>query len=129
MIPLQRNILKYLKERKWDNLRPADLAKSISIEAAELLELFQWSGEELAEVLRDKEKIKAVEKELADVFIYAFEMAALLGLDAEKLVKKKLAKIKKKYPARLMRKIQSREPGRDSLYLKIKQSYRRRGLS
>ncbi|HBB49400.1 TPA: hypothetical protein DEQ22_00640 [Candidatus Nomurabacteria bacterium] len=59
----EKHIKKYLKERRWDNLRPADLAKSISIEATELLEIFQWTNQSLKDVKKDKEKIKLVKKE------------------------------------------------------------------
>lgn len=49
-------IREYLVERGWDQLRPGDLAKSISIEAAELLELFQWTNPSLEEVKADQKK-------------------------------------------------------------------------
>lgn len=60
MQDLEQRIRAYLEERGWDNLRPADVAKSISIEAAELLELFQWTNQSLAEVKNDKEKCEAI---------------------------------------------------------------------
>ena len=63
----EKHVRKYLEERDWDKLRPADLAKSISIEAAELLELFQWTNQSLAEVKKDKEKLEKIKHELADV--------------------------------------------------------------
>ena len=61
MQKVQKEIKTYMKERAWDTLRPGDLAKSISIEAAELLENFQWDNPELETVLKDKEKIKKIE--------------------------------------------------------------------
>ncbi len=121
MKELEVKILKHLKARKWDNLRPVDLAKSIMIEGAELLELFQWQNLSLEEVKKDKDKITEIKKELADVIIYCLEMSVLLGLNTEKIVNQKLSLVAKKYPAKLMRK----ENDNDS-YLKIKNEYRRK---
>ena len=58
MKELETKVLKQLAERGWDNLRPGDLAKSIMIEGAELLELFQWENLPLEEVRQNQEKIK-----------------------------------------------------------------------
>jgi len=127
MEKLEAEIKKYLEERGWDKLKPADVAKSISIEAGELLELFQWSDEELGEVKKSPEKLAAIRKELADVLIYALEMAVLLDLDAEKVIADKLEHIRKKYPAEVM-KNRNTEASSDDAYLKIKQDYRRKGL-
>lgn len=119
---LEKKIYKYLKARKWDNLRPADLAKSIMIEGAELLELFQWENLSLEEIKRNKNKIEEIKKELADVMIYGLEMSVLLGFDTEKIIIKKLAQAAKKYPARLMR--QKKDDYRIDDYLKIKKEHR-----
>ena len=91
----------YLKERNWDNLRPGDIAKSISIEAAELLELFQWTNQSLEEVKADKEQVEKIQKELADVLTYCLDMSVLLELDTGKIILDKLEKVKQKYPAHL----------------------------
>lgn len=124
---IQAEIDQYLKERGWDNLRPGDLAKSISIEAAELLELFQWSNPTLEEIKKDGEKMGDIKRELADVFIYALDMAVVLGVDAEQIIKEKLEYVKNKYPAELMRKSARKAPGseKESTYLKIKEKHRR----
>ena len=126
---VERKIYQYLKERGWDNLRPCDIAKSIMIEGAELLELFQWENRELDEVRRDAEKISGIKKELADVLIYAIEMAVLLGIDISDIIEKKLDYTAKKYPVSLMRKNakKSSGSGEDSAYWRIKKQYRRRG--
>ena len=125
---IEHAVKKYLQERGWDNLKPADLAKSVSIEAAELLELFQWSDQTLGEARKDKKLLGEVKKELADVFIYAFDLAVLLGIDTEQAIRGKLRHIKKKYPAKLMKvRDSSQEPGMDARYLKIKRAYRRKG--
>lgn len=121
---LEKKIYKYLKVRGWDRVRPSDLAKSIMIEGAELLEIFQWENLSLEEVRKDKEKIEEIKKELADVLIYSFEMSVLLGLDTEKIIRSKLAHAVKKYPAKLMKSNKTHEMGTQSEYLRIKREYR-----
>jgi len=74
---IESEIKRFLVERGWDKLRPSDLAKSISIEAAELLEVFQWTSLDIEETKRDTQRMEDIKKELADVFIYAIEMAIL----------------------------------------------------
>jgi len=123
MKKLEKDIKAYLRARNWHKLRPSDIAKSISIEAAELLELFQWQSLDIKETKKDKEKLEKLKGELADVFLYAIEMAVLLDLDSEKIIRAKLARVEKKYPAALMRKNKG-EHGTQEAYLKIKQEYR-----
>lgn len=120
---LEKKIYSHLKARNWHNLRPSDVAKSIMIEGAELLELFQWENLSLEEIKQNKHKIEEIKKELADVLIYAIEMSVLLDLDTEKIIRKKLAHVAKKYPAKLMRN-RSEEPGTESAYWRIKEEYR-----
>lgn len=127
MKQIEKQILEFLRERKWDNLRPGDLAKSISIEASELLELFQWANPELTDVKKDAAKIEAVKKELADILIYAIETAVLLGIDVEKIILEKLGHISKKYPAALMRERDGQDAGTQSLYWEIKKEHRKKG--
>lgn len=124
---LEHKVRTYLEERGWDNLRPADVAKSIVIEGAELLELFQWENLPLEEVRNNPEKTAEIAKELADVLIYALEMAALLHLDAQTIISQKLEHVIKKYPAELMKQ-NGHEPGSagDAEYWRIKKEHRRR---
>ena len=127
MKKLEREIYQYLKERNWHTIRPSDVAKSVSIEAAELLELFQWADFTIAETKRNKKKMEDLKDELADVLIYCLVMSVLLGLDTEKVIRTKLEKTRHKYPAALMRKMADRKnPGTESAYLRIKEEYRRR---
>ena len=123
---LEKKIYEHLKDRGWEDQLPADVAKSIMIEGAELLEIFQWENLSLEEVKEDKEKVEEIKGELADVFIYALEMSVLLELDPEKIILKKLARAQKKYPAKLMRANKDREPGTESAYWKIKKEYRKK---
>ena len=83
----------FVAERDWSQFHtPANLAKSISIEAAELLECFQWNDEVTPD---DREAIK---DELADVLTYCFLLADKLELHPERLILEKLEKTKAKYP-------------------------------
>ena len=131
MKELEQKILKHLQSRGWDNLRPSDIAKSIMIEGAELLELFQWENQTLEEVKKNKLKKEEIKRELADVLIYAIEMSVLLELDTEKIIRKKLAAAAKKYPAALMKKHATKDAGsgEDSEYWRIKKEYRMKGKS
>lgn len=84
-------IRKFTEDRDWDQFHtPANLAKSISIEANELLECFQWSEEEY--------NLDAVKEELADVLVYCRNMLDRLGLDEDEIVNAKMSKNEQKYP-------------------------------
>jgi NTP pyrophosphatase (non-canonical NTP hydrolase) len=129
MNTIEKEVKKYLKERGWDKLRPGDLAKSIAIESGELLELFQWHNPTLEEVKKDKEKIAVLKKELADVLLYCFDLSVTLGLDTEKIILEKLDHVKKKYPAKLMKNRNGKDPGNpQDIYWKIKSEYRKKGM-
>lgn len=88
-------VKKFRKDRNWEQFHnPKDLAISISLEAAELLEIFQWSGSDL-EV---SEKKQEMQDELADILIYSIMMADSLGLNLENIILNKLEKNNQKYP-------------------------------
>lgn len=88
-------VLKFRDDRNWKQFHnPKDLAISISLEAAELLEVFQWSAEDTG--IKDREE--RVSEELADVLMYSLLMADACGLDAEKIIEKKLETNIQKYP-------------------------------
>lgn len=95
---LREKILQFRDERNWQQFHnPKDLALSLSLEASELLELFQWkSSEEAVEKNLDKMK-----DELADVLIYAILFANELNLDVEEIIAKKIKKNNEKYPVKL----------------------------
>ena len=90
MNDLIQEINTFTEERDWDQFHtPVNLAKSIVIEAGELLECYQWS---------DEANPDAVEEELADVLNYCFLLASKLGLDPIETVRKKMRKNAEKYP-------------------------------
>ncbi|QTB90986.1 nucleotide pyrophosphohydrolase [Bifidobacterium saguini] len=91
-------IHKFTEERNWGQFHtPANLAKSICIEAAELLEYYQWVPEAPA---ADAEH---AQEELADVLTYCIMMADALGVDMDNIIMNKLAKTKRKYPSEAVR--------------------------
>jgi dCTP diphosphatase len=85
-----RELRAFVADRDWARFHtPANLAKSLSIEAAELLELYQWS---------DEADPEAIAHELADVLTYCLLLADKLGLDSEQIIREKLEITKVKYP-------------------------------
>ena len=85
-------IRKFTEDRDWDQFHsPANLAKSIVIEAAELLECFQWSD--------DGYNMQQVKEELADVMVYSQNLLDKLGLDADEIINMKMDQNEAKYPA------------------------------
>ncbi|KFF30468.1 nucleotide pyrophosphohydrolase [Bifidobacterium bombi] len=88
----------FLDERGWAQYNTVDaLAKSICIEAGELLECFQWSPDV------EKPDLEHVKEELADVLIYCSSMADALGCSMEDIILSKLAKNRAKYPVQAVR--------------------------
>lgn len=116
---------KFLKERNWHNLRPADVSKSISIEAAELLEHFQWENLSKADVKKNKKKLAQIEKELSDVMSYCFDLAVLLNIDLNRALNRQLDQIRKKYPKEKFENAIVTDPGTEELYWSIKRAHRR----
>ena len=92
---LQERITSFRDARDWKQFHnPKDLAISISLEAAELLEAFQWSGADIsAEGKEDK-----IKEELADVMMYCILLADRMNLDISKIISEKLIMNERKYP-------------------------------
>lgn len=88
-------VLKFRDDRDWKQFHnPKDLAISISLEAAELLEVFQWSAEDVV----CENKIDKIREELADVVNYCILMADSCGLDLDDIVQEKVKLNSEKYP-------------------------------
>ena len=88
---IKQRIDKFVTDRDWRQFHtPSNLAKSISIEASELLECFQWSDTDY-----DLEHVK---EELADVLNYCIQMSQILNLDIVDILNAKMDKTEKKYP-------------------------------
>lgn len=105
MEEVMKELKLFNEQRDWDKFHsPENLAKSIVVEAGELLECFQWDSENY-----NKEEVC---EELADVFTYSIQMAMKLNIDPKEIVLKKLEKTKKKYPV-------EKAKGRSTKYNKL----------
>lgn len=90
---------RFLKERGWENLLPSDVAKSVAIEASELLEIFQWVNLSIEETKSDPVRMEQLKHEVADVLIYTLYLPLMLDLDPVQLIRDKLKLNAIKYPA------------------------------
>ena len=90
-----KEVLKFRDDRNWKQFHnPKDLAISISLEAAELLEVFQWSAGDVT----CENKMDKIKEELADVLNYCILMADACGLDMDEIVCEKVKRNNEKYP-------------------------------
>ncbi|WP_338111918.1 nucleotide pyrophosphohydrolase [Oscillibacter valericigenes] len=90
-----RRVLKFRDDRDWRQFHtPKDLAISLTLEAAELLEVFQWSGADL----ECRDKLERIREELADVMSCCVLMADVCGLDLDEILNAKVDKNAAKYP-------------------------------
>ena len=98
---LRELIRHFVEERDWRQFHaPKNLAMSLAIEAAELMEHFQWiSTEESREIAAKPEELAEVSDELADVLCYALAMANQLDIDLSTAIRSKMIKNEEKYPA------------------------------
>ncbi len=93
----------FAKERDWEQFHsPKNLAMALSVEAAEIVELFQWMTEEQSKNL-SKEKIEKLKEEIGDVMIYLTKLADKFGIEPLQAAKEKLKINEKKYPAGLVK--------------------------
>lgn len=92
-------LLKFRKERDWEQFhRPKDLAISIVLEAAELLEEFQWKTDSEIKKYLAEGGLDAVREEVADIAIYLLLLSNDLGIDLKASIRDKIKKNEKKYP-------------------------------
>ena len=100
---LQQRLAAFAAARDWQQFHsPKNLAMALSVEAAELMEEFQWLTEEQSRDL-GPERRERVRLELADVFIYLLRMADTLGVDLLRAADDKIALNEQKYPAERVR--------------------------
>ena len=94
---VQNRIVEFRDSRNWKQFHtPKDLAISITLEATELLEVFQWTGSDTA--ANTDRKLAKIKEELADVMIYCGLMANDLGLDISEIITTKIDANNQKYP-------------------------------
>jgi NTP pyrophosphatase (non-canonical NTP hydrolase) len=98
---LREIVRRFVHERDWEQFHtPKNLAMSLAIEAAELMEHFQWlTAEESASVAQNPARLSAVGEEMADVLCYLIALANALDLDLSSTLADKMAKNAVKYPA------------------------------
>ena len=95
---IKQKLKQFAHDREWDNYHsPKNIAMALTVEAAELQEIFQWMTEE--ESLRlNKQKLQAVKHEIADVFLYLLTISRVLNIDILEAAAEKLALNEIKYP-------------------------------
>ena len=97
---LRELVRQFVNERDWQRFHaPKNLSMALAIEAAELMEHFQWIEVAESRSVEDTEKINAVGEELADVLCYALAIANELNLDIADIMQRKMVKNRLKYPA------------------------------
>lgn len=98
---LRTTVRDFVAARDWQQFHsPKNLSMALAIEAAELMEHFQWITPEASRTIRERpEKLAAVGEELADVICYALAIANELGLDVSDTLRGKMKKNEQKYPA------------------------------
>jgi len=102
---LRQLVADFVQQRDWMQFHdPKNLACSILIEAAELMEHFQWlRSDQLAEVSRDEQRMKQIREETADVLAYLLSFANVLDIDLSTALEEKMLKNEGKYPAEQFR--------------------------
>ncbi len=100
---LMEQLREFVSERDWEQFHsPKNLAMALVVEAAELVEIFQWMTEEASDNLTPQEQ-QRVEEEIADVMTYVMRIADRLGIDLFDAVERKLVTTRQKYPASRVR--------------------------
>ena len=108
---LPKIVIKFRDDRDWRRFHhPKDLSISIAIEAAELMELFQWKDiqgsigdrgkieKEFKKIIKDKQFLQRIKEELSDILIYSIFLANVLKIDLEEIIEMKIKMNEKKYP-------------------------------
>ncbi len=96
---LKKRIREFVAARKWQEFHsPKNLAMSVAIEAAELMEIFQWKTPEEALNITKSSEFEHLREELADVMIYCISMSNQLGIDIATMIEDKVKKNGIKYP-------------------------------
>lgn len=96
---IRQQLRAFARERDWEQFHsPKNLAMALSVEAAELLEIFQWMTEDQSRTL-DGERRSAVESEVADVLLYLIQLADRLDIDLLQAAEKKMRSNAVRYPA------------------------------
>jgi NTP pyrophosphatase (non-canonical NTP hydrolase) len=97
---LKEKVIRFRDARNWEQYHdPKNLAMGLSIECAELQEIFLWkTKEEIKELIEDDAEYRRIKEELADIFVFLLYLSRGCGIDLSEAVKEKLALNEKKYP-------------------------------
>lgn len=96
---------KFVQEREWEQYQtPKNMSIALTIEAAELMEIFQWlNDEEVLQIKHNKDKIKQIKDEVIDIFYWIIRLSDVLDINLETAFWEKLRKNEEKYPIHLCR--------------------------
>jgi len=98
---IQHQLKKFASERDWEQFHtPKNLAMALSVEASELVEIFQWLEPEESQ-LPDKKQIELINSEVADIAMYLLRFCDLLDINLESAIQRKIVKNEEKYPVNL----------------------------
>ncbi|MBN1329896.1 MAG: nucleotide pyrophosphohydrolase [Candidatus Heimdallarchaeota archaeon] len=101
---LKKSMAKFLEERDWVQYHtPKNIAMSIAIEAAELMEIFQWTNPSSEDISSDLVLLAQIRDELADILIYSISMGLQLKIDLFSCVKDKMDKNNERFPPKNMK--------------------------
>ncbi|GAA3389813.1 nucleotide pyrophosphohydrolase [Streptomyces roseoviridis] len=116
MAGLQRRLADFAAARAWQPYHtPKNLAAALSVEAAELLEIFQWlTPEEAERVMADPEQAHRVTDEVADVLAYLLQFCGVLGIDPLAALSAKIDRNELRFPVRGGRRPDTEDPDRHS---------------
>jgi dCTP diphosphatase len=100
---------KFVQDRDWKKFHtPRNLAESICIESAELLEIFQWTATDETHLMKDAFNLERLQEELADILIYCVSMFNAMGTDIVKALVGKIQKNETKYPSEVFKETYSK---------------------
>ena len=96
---IQSKLREFSKERDWEQYHtPKNLSMALSVEVAELVEIFQWSNDGGLKEIKDPDRRNQIKKEIADIFNYLVKLVDMLNMDLEKASLNKIDENSKKYP-------------------------------
>ncbi|MDB9896812.1 nucleotide pyrophosphohydrolase [Gammaproteobacteria bacterium] len=96
---IKEKLKQFSKERDWEQYHsPKNLAMALSVEVAELVEIFQWSNDGGIKEVENEQTRKEIEEEIADIFNYLIKFVDLMDIDLEKISLEKIQKNDEKYP-------------------------------
>ena len=99
---IKQKLKEFAEERDWEQFHdPKNLSMALSVEVAELVEIFQWSQSGGLDEIKDPQIRKQIEKEIADIFNYLVKLVDLLDVDLEQASLNKIKENSEKYPVKL----------------------------